>query len=156
MNLIKTIVILVVIILILLYLIFMFGLGGGNGSFLSGGGMGIFSMINSSNNNNTTKTEISKTESEKIETNINNTELQNVSEDGEVVLLKFEMIISFESDPINLGNVKEFACVVEKNETNNRGVIQKNKKSIVCDNMLDFEFALEKEIREWRLAFDLI
>jgi hypothetical protein len=150
----RTIVILVVVILILLYLIFMFGLGGGNGTFLPGGGNG--NGIIAIDENNNAKTETSKTESEKTETNVNNTELQNLPEDVEVVLLKFEMIISFESDPVNIDSVREFACNIEKVETRNRGVIQQNKKSIVCDNMSDFEFAVEKEIREWRLSFDLV
>lgn len=162
-RLIKTVFILVVVIIILLYLIFKFGLGGGGGSFLPGGKE--VGSINGANNNvkiaetETKKVEPEKAEIDKPEQTIDEsgkTELQEDLDGKKIIPVKFEMIISFESDPINPDNVKEFACNIERIDTSKKGVNQKNQKSIVCENMLEFEFALEKEIRDWRLAFDLI
>jgi hypothetical protein len=154
-RLIKLVCVLIVIILILLYLIFKFGIGGGDGSFLPGG-KGITPIGKPNNETGTAeiKTTIDQpdTKSPPEESNNNNNDNNAVEE----IPLRFEMIISFENDPANSDNVKEFACNIERIDTSKRGMNPKNQKSIVCENMSDFEFAIEKEIRDWRLAFDLI
>jgi hypothetical protein len=162
----KTICILVVIIIILLYLIFMFGLGGGNGSFLPGG-KGIVSigeLDNADDNGKNTKIENDKpkpqqNEPEQIETpadDPNKIEPPEIQDNNENIPLRFELIISFQSDLVNPDNVKEFACNIEKINTSKHSINQNNQKSIVCENMMEFEFTLEKEFRDWRLEFDLI
>ncbi|MDR1480700.1 MAG: hypothetical protein LBJ00_17385 [Planctomycetaceae bacterium] len=155
-RLIKVLCVLVVIILLLLYLIFKFGLGGGDGSLLSGGKGG--ATIGDSNvKEETTKTEITNPEIKVDEPKTNpSQDVKDDQNDDEVIPLRFEMIISFESDAANSGNVKEFACNIEKIDTSKKGIISTIKKSIICENMSDFEFAVEREIRDWRLAFDLV
>ncbi|MDR1923072.1 MAG: hypothetical protein LBQ66_01765 [Planctomycetaceae bacterium] len=150
----KIIAVLVVIIAILIWLIFQFGLGGGNGAFLSKGS----GTTNSGKSETSTpaKTPETKTNTTTPETKIE-TETKNKTPDvanaAAQLPIRFEMHISFEPDPNNTDSAKEFVCQIERINT-----AQKNetadKKLITCRNMPDFEAALEKEIQEWRLAFD--
>jgi hypothetical protein len=159
-RLIKIIAVLVVVIIILLYLIFKFGLGGGNGSMLPAGNGDKGSQTSANNskekieteNENKNETENPKTNStESNETNSQNNSINNVK-----IPIRFELIISFETDPANPDNVKEFTCNIEKIDTSKKDEDQKKVKYVVCNNMSDFEFAIEKEIRDWRLAFDFL
>ncbi|MDR1484749.1 MAG: hypothetical protein LBT09_07990 [Planctomycetaceae bacterium] len=154
-RLIKIIAFLVVLILILLYLIFKFGLGGGGGSILPGAnGKGVVATGKPEEKTEPEKVDVNKKETTTDEPD-NNDNTKNDPTGNEIIQLRFEMIISFEPDPVEPDNVREFACNIEKIDTSKRGAAQKIKKSIVCENMTDFAFEIEKEIRDWRSAFDL-
>ncbi|MDR2345767.1 MAG: hypothetical protein LBE18_06845 [Planctomycetaceae bacterium] len=135
-------------IIILLYILFTFNIG-------AGGGLPFLKFFNNVVPSNETNVEIKKIETIKeIDTPDKTVETSQVN--NQLILLRFELIISFETDPNNPDTIKEFACNIEKIDTSQIAENQKSRKSIVCENMQDFEFALDKEIREWLLAFDLI
>jgi hypothetical protein len=150
----KIIVVLVILIVILLYLIFKFGLGGGNGSLLPGNGNKDGGEISTIENVKKVETKTETIET-KVETPDKTISQDNSSNDVKIPI-RFELIISFETDPANPDNVKEFACNIEKIDTSKKDEDQKKVKPIVCNNMSDFEFEIEKELRNWRIAFDLL
>ncbi|MDR2171700.1 MAG: hypothetical protein LBP59_16270 [Planctomycetaceae bacterium] len=164
----RIIIILILLLLILIYLLFKFGLGGG-GSFLPGG-KGIVSNGDADNTGKITS-KVTETHDAKIETKIiepevkrvddnlkQNNENENKSNTINIIKqpVKYEIIISFEPDPKNAEIAKNFACNIETIDTSKIKDNQVNKKTVACNNMSDFENEIEKTIREWRLAMDLI
>ena len=120
----RTIVILIIIILILLFLILHFGLGSGGGKVLPGSGA--------------TK-DPATYDKAPVETEV----------EAEKPAVRRELSVSFFPSPTDPDSARELACNLDWIDQTTES---QESRRIATENMIDFEFELEKAIRAWRTA----